>query len=586
MNDTVELQKEPTNGVTVRPQRGRSERPSVLSRTTDALGRAVDSIIGIFSPEVAVRRATARSLYRGYDAAQASRLSANRRTSLKDADSELNGKLGRIRSFSRDECRNNGFARGAKRAHKNNVIGDADTGQGVTVDPAVLNADGTPAEDVNKEIAALWECYRDKLDLRGFWGFTDLCSIADHELFEAGEVLGIFHDVGSIGSDLPFSVEMVEPDRLPTTNETMGLGPFGKYPVVNADGKPGENWVRHGIEYEELGRRVAYHVMIDHPGNEYAFASVLRTRRYPIERIFHYFSPDRAEQTRGVSGLIAALSDLADAQDLKSFTLTQAKIQACFGVHFKGSGLTMPATTSDGTPASTITDAAGNPVTEMQPGMVTQGQGDAQMISPSTPGSTFDPFMKLVLRGISAATGIGYSTLARDYTGGSFSSLRQEGLEDRNTYRCEQGLHLRHFIRPLWVRFVKALVVSGKIKTFTQKDFAKDPARFTRANIQFRGWEYVNPLQEAMAEAVQLAQGMKTLDEVANTSGTEPADRLKSLAAYKKLAEGLGLTMPWMYGVAKPAPNGGATAKAEETKLDDATSALVDSDKSAEAGNV
>jgi len=220
----------------------------------------------------------------------------------------------------------------------------------------------------------------------------------------------------------------------------------------------------------------------------------------------------------------------------------------------------------------------------MQQGMITQGNGDVQMIAPTTPGGTFDPFVRFILRGISAATGIGYSTLARDYSGGSFSSLRQEGLEDRNAYRCDQGLHLRHFIRRLWQRFVRAVVISGKATAISQRDFLADPQRFTRANIQFRGWEYVNPLQESMAEAVQLAQGMKTLDEVANTSGMEPKDRLESLAAYKAQAEALGLTLPWMYGVAKPSSSGGAVAKAEQVKEDDSATAL-DADKQAEVGN-
>jgi len=294
MIPTVELVKEPTQGVTVGRTKRRDTSPSIFVRATDAIGRAVDSVIGIFAPRAAAERMALRGLLRGYDAANASRLTGNRRTSFKDADSELNGKMNRIRSFSREECRNNGFARNAKRSHKNNVIGDADTGQGVTVDAAVLNADGTPNEAVNRELARLWECYRDKLDLKGFWGFTDLCSVADHELFESGEVLGVFRDVGSLGSDLPFSIELIEADRLPMTSETLGLGPYGKYPVVNPDGSPGENWIRHGIEYDNLGRRVAYHICKDHPGNEYAFASVLQTTRFPVENVIHYFAPDRA----------------------------------------------------------------------------------------------------------------------------------------------------------------------------------------------------------------------------------------------------------------------------------------------------
>jgi hypothetical protein len=63
-----------------------------------------------------------------------------------------------------------------------------------------------------------------------------------------------------------------------------------------------------------------------------------------------------------------------------------------------------------------------------------------------------------------------------------------------------------------------------------------------------------------------VTNGFKTLDEVTNNSNMEPGERLESLAAYKKAAEQMGLTMPWAYGVAKPGSDGGKVPKAEKAK--------------------
>lgn len=597
--EAMNFTHESTAGFTATRQRIKAEKVPLSVRVFAGLGNLITGTVALVAPEKAFHMERARQAYlsvRGYDAFNKSRLTQHRVMTNRDADSEMNGKLSRIRSFAREETRNNGFARNMVRARKHNVVGDADTGQGITIDPAVTLLDGSPDIPANKALKTLWKRYKDKLELTGRWGEQDIYGLAEDELFVSGEVLAVLHDKPARGSDLPFSIELLEADRLPTSMETFGsatsaidmplnnqqpntsdpsslqyegatLGspmvPWGEFPVVNKDGTTEMHTIKHGIEYGPDHQIVAYHLLKDHPGNQYALGNRFETVRIKAEHVIHYFEGERAEQTRGVSGLTAALPLLADLRDLITWELIAVKMAACFGIHIKGGSVNPLQYQSNTTQGGPLTDAYGNPVTQLQPGMMTMGAGEVQTIQANRPGGTFLPFFQSLLRFACAGADLGYSTVAKDYTGGSFSSLRQEALEDRRGYRSVQGLHVRHLCQPIWKRFVRACALTGKINT---ESYFKNPERWSQCYVNTPGWDYVNPLQEATAEAVLVANGFKTLDEVTNNSNMEPAERLESLAAYKEAAGKMGLTMPWAYGVAKVGSDGGKVAKAEKAK--------------------
>ena len=571
-------------------------------RISAGLGNFITDALAIVAPVTAWRMEQARSAYyanRGYEAFNKSRLTEHRLFTSRDADSELNGKIGRIRSFAREEVRNNGLARNMVYSRANNVVGDSDTGQGITIDPAVKLPNGQADVETNKLLKALWHAYKDRLEISGRWGEQDSYRMCDNELTVAGEVLVLLHDAPAANSDLPFSFELLEPDRLPTSLETFGsavganemplqsangpvsgdpsalqytgavfgpMQPFGEFPVVEENGKTAVHYIKHGIEYDEKHRIVAFHILKDHPGDQYAIGTHFETARVPARNVIHYFQADRAEQTRGVSGLTAALPLLADIRDLITWELVAVKMGACFGIHVKGGSLNPLVNQQNSTAGGPLKDAYGNVVTQLEPGMMTMGEGEVQMTQGSRPGGTFLPFYQALVRLASAATNIGYSILARDYTGGSFSSLRQEALEDRRSFRTVQGIHVRHLCTPIWKRFVQACAMSGKLGNERQMEFLKNPDRLTACYVNTPGWDYVNPLQEATAEAVLVTNGFKTLDEVTNNSNMEPGERIESLAAYKAAAEKAGLTMPWAYGVAKVGTDGGKNPKSETTK--------------------
>ena len=545
------------------------ERPSAQRRMASAvasipgnivrgIGNVVTMALSMIAPGAAMQQRMARDAYfarREYDVANNDRITGSRRAPLKDSDSALDGKQPRIRGLVREEVRNNPFARGAKRAHRNNVVGDADVGQGVTVNAAVLDANGKPSENINKALNEAWQYHMNFLDARGRWHFNDLCALADQSLMESGEVLTLVkrrrNRANGRLAKIPLSIEMLEPDRLPMNSEWIIGNQIGRLGGMTSvmfgsenEPKSEKRRVHHGVEYDENGCIAGYFLLEAHPGDDWSFGRSLRAKRVDASEVIHYFDPERCEQTRGVSRFVAGINTLADLRQLYSWELIAAMAQATQALHFETGGIKM-ADYSDGGATDGLTDAHGNPVTSLEPGQILTGKGKVNFLSPNRPGGTFQPFVSWLTRAIAASVDMGYSTVAHDYSGGSFSSLRQEALEERRGYRTDQGLLSRHFVRRIWWEFVEACAVAGIISA---SDFERNPERYQRCEIHVPGWEYVNPLQEAQADAVQLANGMKDLDEVPNVSGLEPEDRLRRMSALKKLAKSLDLLMPWMSG--------------------------------------
>lgn len=561
------IQLDGSRGVDVLVREPKAEAPGIGFRMVTAVGGLVDDALSVVAPAAAMKRTMARRAYlsqRGYNAADKNRLNGHRMPTLRDADTELQNKQGRIRSFARDEVRNNAVAKNLKRTHGNNVCGDADVGQGVTIDPAVIGPGGKPMAEVNKALKECWKRYRDHLEFTGRWGFADMVRLNDSELTEAGEALGTFHDRPAPGSDLPLSVEILEADRLPmdtdmflsgaplTPGEAFHLaGPNGM-PVTGPDGKPEKHFIKHGIEYTEQKQIAAFHILEDHPGSFHiASRRSWRTQRWSREKVFHYFAPERAEQTRGVSKFVSALPLISDLRDLIEWELVSVKAQAIFGVHFNGSVDNVPYPSGTMNPPK---DATGNPVVQLQSGMMTSGPQKAEFYQGNRPGGTFLPFFQSLMRLAGAAFGIGYSATSKDYSQGAYSALRQEDNEDGREYQGAQGLHARHFCQPLWSKFVRACVLAGKIPV-SAAQYESDRARYERCEINVPGRKHINPLQEITAEAVAVKNGFKDLDEVPNTSSTEPEDRLRKLGDQKRLAEKEGLMLGWATGEIKPPLN-------------------------------
>jgi capsid protein len=130
-------------------------------------------------------------------------------------------------------------------------------------------------------------------------GFTDFYGQqrrAAREVFMTGEVFFRFRPRRpSDGLAVPLQLQMIPSEMLPLTrNEVL----------------PGGNLIRQGIEFDAIGRRVAYHFLRRHPGDVTDPGLSGETVRVPASEIIHVIDPVDAGQLRGVSRFAAGIVKL------------------------------------------------------------------------------------------------------------------------------------------------------------------------------------------------------------------------------------------------------------------------------------
>jgi len=94
------------------------------------------------------------------------------------------------------------------------------------------------------------------------------------------------------GLPVPLQVQLIESEQCPQ-----------HYNGVASNG----NVIRQGIEVDSIGRRVAYWMYREHPGDLQLTVNGNELVRVPADQVLHLYRPNRAGAIRGVPGSAPAL---------------------------------------------------------------------------------------------------------------------------------------------------------------------------------------------------------------------------------------------------------------------------------------
>lgn len=494
------------------------------------IGSALDRIIGVFSPASAVRRTQQRrTLDRMFAGAEANRLTNNKKPKNQSADSELLGPFGAdaLRAWSRALVRDNAYAWGVVDTIVSSVVGC-----GITAQSQVETPEGTDIEDVNETRDKVWAEWCEVCDVNGRMNFAEIQQLVQREMVEAGEV--IIHLVNTpakkyrgIYRPVPLALEVIEADRIANDRDT--------YKVYSKDG----NKIIRGVELDDLGKPLAYWIYPEHPNGPYA--SRTTPERIDAKDILHLFRIDRIGQSRGVSWFAPVMSWLRDLGVYVDNEIQASAVASCFGVAIKtvgraGTGL-MPSTDSE------QTDDNGNSFEYLEPAMVVRLQpGESiESINPGRPNSASEPWINLMLRGISVGTGLSYEVVSRDYSGTSYSSSRTSMLEDRRRFRRWQRYMVQHCCQPIWDRFNDQAATAGVDGFPAMTDILEDRRNATAVEWQTPAWEWVDPQSEQAASDAALTSFQSTYQDELGQRGKNWRNVFYQRAKEEKLKRSLGL---------------------------------------------
>jgi len=454
-----------------------------------------------------------------YEGASGGRRMSSWGLSTASENAALYSSLSTLRARSRELERNEPLASGAVETWVANLISTGITpGRWVPDQP-----------ELSREISDLWKLWAPFADSAGVVSFYGLQVQIARSWIMSGEVLArkVLRPA-SDGLPVPLQIQVLEADHLDAM-----------YNTINPETG---NRVRMGIELDATGRRVAYHLFKDHPGEVFPGMESTTRVRVPAEEILHVYDPIRPGQLRGrpkLAPIIVGMHDLDQVQDAER---VRRKTTAMFG------GFITSETGEDaGTSGRVIgrddgDDGNGSQVIAMEPGTfpVLPPGTDVKFSTPHDVSGSYIDWVDANKRDSAVGMGLTYEQFTGDLRRATFSSMRGGALEARRKFRMQQFMTIIHqFCRPVAAWWLDEAVLSGAVTIPGYN--RKTRLRFHQVSWRPDGWEWINPLQEATAEKVAMRCGVRSRDEVISSHGGDPEQVDADQAAANKRADDLGL---------------------------------------------
>jgi len=301
----------------------------------------------------------------------------------------------------RDLFQNFGFAKGLLRAHVKNVVGSGPIVQATTDD-----------EEFNRQAEAYWNTRKDRLDIRGMLGFTDMLDVGEQREIVDGDY-GLAIVRGGF-------LQAIEGDRI-------------KDPP--ADKKAKNRIYESGVEMTREGRPVAYHVYNRgrRPGQmRYA-------KRIDADDFIFCYRADRFDQVRGISWPLSSTNDLVDLKETMEAAKGKWKIENMLGVAIKSAAPESADLFSLWGGRVTPYEAKDSKGDQDEKYEIKLGQGvhsfelaegeEIQVIESKSPNNNFEPFTYLLIRMAALCMDMPLEIALQYYTRGSYSSHRAAFLQ-------------------------------------------------------------------------------------------------------------------------------------------------------------
>jgi len=463
-----------------------------------AAGNFLDLAIGYISPQAGLKRARARHALhqvRSYDGAATGRRTGGWSTVGTSANAEIGPALSILRNRSRSLARDNPFAAKAMNSWVTNTIG---TG---------ITAKFSAGQD-------LWARWIKECDADGQLDFYGLLALIERARFESGEVLiRLRWRRPEDGLSVPLQLQVLEPDYLASfKNERLANG----------------GWIFNGIEFDALGKRAAYWLYSNHPGDAAPILVNLFPSRIPAEDVIHYYRKTRPGQVRGVPDLHPVLLKMRDLDDYQEAELVRKGIEACFAAFVTSDedGRLMGAAETDTT--------TGNRIENLGAGMIhyLKSGEDVQFGAPAALNG-YKEFVDDHLHAVAAGAGVTFEQLTGNLSQVNYSSIRAGTLEFRRAIDQHQWLNLIPGVCDrIAAAYVKGAKLAGKLNG-QAPSVAWTPPK----------WDWVDPLKDLGGELLEVAAGLKSWQSAVRRRGEDPDKTIAEIAEDQAKFKAAGISI-------------------------------------------
>lgn len=390
-----------------------------------------------------------------------------------------------VRKILRERCRyevaNNSYARGIVETLANDLVG---TGPGLQL--------LVEQREVASDVEGAWDAWSRAVCL------PEKLRLMRMARAESGECFGVMVTNPRIAGDIKLDLQLYEPEQV------------------------------ESIEYDDLGNPISYSIFDQYPGSGGAYAP----KSSPIDasKVIHFFAPKRPGQRRGIPDIVPSLFLFNQLRRYSLAVLDAAETVANHaGVIYTDAPAGGEADSFD---ANEVIPLERNTFVSMPAGWkLTQ-------LKAEQPTTTYPMFKGEILNEIARCLQIPFNLAAGNSSGYNYASGRLDFQNYHRSIRVERQSLGDRVLDRLLAEFLREYRLSRR-PTIAFGDVSDIPHQWV-----YDGNEHVDPLKEANAQGIRLANLTTTLADEYAKQGKDWQAELKQIAAERKLLRTLGIASP------------------------------------------
>lgn len=418
---------------------------------------------------------------------------------------------------------------------------------GAAQDKSVANGIGTGIQakgqwgdrEYRKREKRVWKRWCKVCDADGVLNLDGLQALMWREYDEAGEVfVRLRQRRAEDGLPVPLQLQLIEAEQCPA-----------HYYATASNG----NAIRAGIEFDAIGRRVAYWMFGRHPGDFHAGADFAadQLRRVPAEEVLHIFEPIRAGQIRGIPRATSALIRMFNLDALDDAVMERQRVANLFTVFFEEGAEEEVEDPNEpggqrvyddmpGRPGEPGADGDGVPLAGLEPGTGAQLPPGlkANFSTPPSAGGDYPDYYRHGLLAIAARRGVPYEVLTGDLRNVSDRALRLILNEFRRFIEMVQWLVIIPMaLQPIREAYLDRAVLAGALDIPGYDELREDVSETLWVP---QGWPYSHPVQDVDATVKSVRGGLTSRSAAILTTGEDPEEVADQIQADNADADARG----------------------------------------------
>lgn len=516
----------------------------------------VDKIVETINPVAGMQRQRARMHLQiiksfqnsGYDESGAARNKNSMRgwiANSKSPQEDIDRNLPTLRQRSRSLYMSAPLAVSAIKTNRTNIVGEGLKLKS-SIDADFLGLSAADAAEWQRQAEREFELWAESklCDSTRANNFYEIQQVACMSWLMNGDACVLLEYDKKKTSFFPYGlrVHLIESDRISSPNTN------GTNVNLYATNPDNGNRIFSGVEVDENGRVVAYHICSTYPNSNLKAEKKWKRveafgKKTGIQNVLMIYETERAEQYRGVPYLAPVIESLKQLTRYSEAEMMAAVINGFFTVFI---------TSENGTSEMGFTGVVDEEEAATNDNVSYElGAGMVNMLNPGEkieiadakrPSSNFDAFVTSLAKYVGAALEIPVELLMKNFNS-SYSASRAALLEAWKAFRMKRNWLAADFCQPVYEIFLTEAVASGRLNA---PGFFLDPLiRKAYCGAQWNGpaQGMLDPVKEVTAAEKRINIGISTRQrETVEMNGGDFEDNVRQLAREEELMKQAGIS--------------------------------------------